>query len=95
VEVALAAPESAHDAKRFVRAPAASAEGDAQEAVLVLVPADTHAEREAAAGELLQGRRLLGEMDRMVQRREDDRRAEPYAAQGPGCALDVSSPARS
>jgi PPOX class probable F420-dependent enzyme len=76
VEVPLAAPEGAHDPDRLVPAPAAALERDAHEAELVLVPAHAEAERHAAAGELLERRGLLREMDRVVQRNEDDRRAE-------------------
>src|SRR6266536_1955101 len=50
---------------------------DADEVELVLVPAHPDAEREAAAGELLQRRDLLRQVHRVVQRHEHDRRAEP------------------
>ncbi len=41
------------------------------------VPAHPDAEREAAAGELLQRRDLLRQVHRVVQRHEHDRGAEP------------------
>src|SRR5438132_1677101 len=77
VEILLAAPQSAHQPDRLVGTPPAAAKLDAHEPVLVLVPADPNAQREAAARELLQGRDLLREMHRVVQRHEHDRRAEP------------------
>jgi len=49
LEVALAAPERAHQPDRLVGTPAAALELDAHEVELVLVPAHPDAEREAAA----------------------------------------------
>ena len=77
LEVALAAPERPHQPDRLVGAAAAALERDAHEVELVAVPADADAEREAAAGELLQRRDLLREVHRVVQRQEHDRRPEP------------------
>src|SRR5205085_12261201 len=52
VEVALAAPQRTHDPDRLVAAATATLERHAHEVVLILVPAHSHAEREATAGEL-------------------------------------------
>src|SRR6266540_6199365 len=53
-EVALAVPERAHQPDRLVGTPAAALKRNAHVVELVLVPAHPDAEREAAAGELLQ-----------------------------------------
>src|SRR5439155_26855527 len=76
LEVALAAPERAHQPDRLVGRPAAALELYAHELERVPVAAHPDAEREAAAGELLQRRDLLRQMHRVVQRHEHDRRAE-------------------
>src|SRR6266540_3209367 len=75
-EIALAAPERTHQPDRLVPAAAAALERHAHEVVLVLVPAHADAEVEAAAAELLQRRHLLRQVHGVVQRDEDDRRAE-------------------
>ena len=61
------------------RAAPAALERDAHELELVPVPAHADAERDAAAGELLQRRHLLREVERVVQRQDHDRGAEPDA----------------
>src|SRR4051812_44668020 len=74
---ARAAPEGLHDAERLVAAPAAALERDAHRLVLRRMPAHADAEREEpAAGQLLQRRRLLRQVHRMVQCDECDRGAE-------------------
>src|SRR5215212_1275222 len=77
VEVALAAPQSAHEADALVGAAAAALERHAHEVELVLVPAHPDAEGEAAARQLLQRRDLLREMHRVVEWHQHDRRSEP------------------
>src|SRR5438105_15116877 len=76
VEVPPALPERPHEPDRLVAAPAAALELDAHEIELVGVPAHADAEREAAAGELLERGGLLRQVHRVVQRDEDDRGAE-------------------
>src|SRR5262249_23075044 len=56
--------------------PTASRERHAHEPELVSVPAHADAEPEAPAAQLLQRRHLLGEVHRVVQRHEHDRRPE-------------------
>jgi PPOX class probable F420-dependent enzyme len=58
---------------------AAAGERNAHELELVPVPADADADRDTAARELLQRRHLLGELERVVQRQDHDRGAEPDA----------------
>src|SRR5438552_12236623 len=77
LERRLAAPERAHQPDRLVAAAAAPLERDAHELELVAVPAHADPEREAAAGELLQRRHLLRQVERIVQGHEHDRGAEP------------------
>src|SRR5262245_41990887 len=76
--VALAVPAGAHQADRLGGAAAAALARDAHEVVLVLVPPHADPEVEASAGKLLHGRDLLGQVHRVVQGNEDDRRAEAY-----------------
>jgi PPOX class probable F420-dependent enzyme len=84
LEVMIAVPEGAHQPYGLVGAPAAALEVDAQELELVSVPAHPDTEREPAAGELLQRRQLLRQMDRVVQGDEHDRGAEPDPLRPPG-----------
>jgi PPOX class probable F420-dependent enzyme len=73
LEVLVAAPEGSHQANGLIRTSPASLELDAEEVELVLVPAQPDAECDAFAGDLLQRRHLLREVDGMVQRHEHDR----------------------
>lgn len=77
VERALPGPQRTHQPQCLVRAAVTAAELVTHEAELVLVPTDADAEPKASTRELLKRRRLLREVDRVVQRQEDDRRPEP------------------
>src|SRR5712691_7009294 len=77
VEVALAVPERTHQPDRLVATATAALERNAHEVELVLVTAHAHTELDAAVRELLQGRHLLGQVHRVVQRHEYDRGAHP------------------
>src|SRR5919201_4566312 len=79
LEVALAAPQRAHQADRLVRTSPTARERNTHEVVFVLVPAHPDAEREAAAAQLLHCRDLLRQVHRVVERNEHDRRAQPDA----------------
>src|SRR5438105_3145120 len=76
VEVPLAVPERAHQPDRLVGAAATALELDTHEVELVLVPAHPDSEGQASSGKLLDGRDLLRELHRVVERHEHDRRAE-------------------
>src|SRR3989442_9967851 len=66
LEVALAAPHGAQQPDRLVGPPAATLEFDAHELELVAVPSHADAQREPAAGELLQRGDLLRQVHGVV-----------------------------
>src|SRR4051812_12264867 len=84
LEPALAAPQRAHQPDRLVPAPAAPCELDTHELVLSLVPAHADADDRASAGKLLQRCGLLREVERVVQRQDHNRCAEPHALRPTG-----------
>ena len=57
---------------------------DADRVVLGVVPADACAQDDPVVAEELEGRELLGEDDRVAQRHDQDRRAEPDALRRAG-----------
>lgn len=73
---ALLAPECAHRGDVVVGACAAALERDAERAEFLGKPADADAEDQAAAGEAVECRRLLGEHQRVALRQDDHARRQ-------------------
>ena len=71
------APAGAEHRDRLVHAPAAVPEVVAQGLVLRLLPANAEAQAQAAAGQGVQGRRLLGGQHRVALRQYEDLGAKP------------------
>src|SRR5918996_3284070 len=83
-EVALARPDRAEEPQCLVHAAPTVFEILAEKTELGLVPADSDAEEETSSRELLQAGRLLGQLDRMVERHADDRCSELHPLQPAG-----------
>jgi hypothetical protein len=76
----LAAPETADDLDRLVEARHARLDVDAERVELVLAVAGADAPDQLAAGDLIERCEVLGECDRVLERRDIDADAEPHVA---------------
>ena len=78
----LPGPQRAHNGHHLLGTPAAVVEWHTKRAELFLHPSDPEPQDHAAAREVVEARELLGEQNRVPERREQDRRSDLHAGRG-------------